>query len=45
MEVCFKILRNSFYESTLTDKTRFRDIRIFNSRRQSFEIYKITKFS
>ena len=27
-EVIFKILMNSFYGSTLTDKTRFRDIRI-----------------
>ena len=26
MELCFKILMNSFYGSTLTDKTRFRDI-------------------
>ena len=31
----FKILMNSFYGSTLTDKTRFRDIRICTTKRQS----------
>ena len=43
MEFCFKILMNSFYGSTLTDKTRFRDIRICTTKK-SFEIGKISKF-
>ena len=32
MEFCIKILMNSFYGSTLTDKTRFRDIRIVTTK-------------
>ena len=35
IELCFKILMNSFYGSTLTDKTRFRDIRICTTKRQA----------
>ena len=31
----YKILMNSFYGSTLTDKTRFRDIRICTTKRQA----------
>ena len=38
----FKILMNSFYGFTLTDKTRFRDIRICTT---ITETYNITKFS
>ena len=42
MEFCIKILMNSFYGSTLTNKTRFRDIRIVTTKRQAL---KFTKFS
>ena len=41
-ELIYKILINSFYGSTLTDKTRFRDIRICTSKRQALKINKIT---
>ena len=44
MELCFKILMNSFYGSTLTDKTRFRDIRICTSRRQALKFTKLPNF-
>ena len=40
----FKILRNSFYGSTLTDKTRFRDIRICTTKRQAFKFSKLPNF-
>ena len=42
-EFLIKIMMNSFYGSTLTDKTKFRDIR--NNKKTIFKIYKITKFS
>ena len=35
MEICFKILMISFYGSCLTDKTRFRDIKISTSENQA----------
>ena len=38
MELCFKILMNSFYGATLTDKTRFRDIRICATKRQALKL-------
>ena len=44
MEFCFKILMNAFYGSTLTDKTRFRDIRICTSRRQALKFTKLPNF-
>ena len=44
MELCFKILMNSFYGSTLTDKTRFRDIRICTTKRQSLKFTKLPNF-
>ena len=44
MELCFKILMNSFYGSTLTDKTRFRDIRICVTKRQALKFTKIPNF-
>ena len=44
MELCFKILMNSFYGSTLTDKTRFRDIRICPTRRQALKFTKLPNF-
>ena len=44
MELCFKILMNSFYGSTLTDKTRFRNIRICTTKRQALKFTKLPKF-
>ena len=43
-EFIFKILMNSFYGSTLTDKTRFRDIRICTTKRQSLKFTKLPNF-
>ena len=40
----FKILMNSFYGSTLTDKTRFRDIRICTTKRQALKFTKLPNF-
>ena len=44
MELCFKILMNTFYGSTLTDKTRFRDIRICVTKRQALKFTKLPNF-
>ena len=44
MELCFKILMNSFYGATLTDKTRFRDIRICATKRQALKFTKLPSF-
>ena len=44
MELCFKILMNLFYGSTLTDKTRFRDIRICTTKRQALKFTKLPNF-
>ena len=43
-ELIYKILMNSFYGSTLTDKTRFRDIRICTSKRQALKLTKLPTF-
>ena len=40
----FKILMNSFYRSTLTDKTRFRDIRICTTKRKALKFTKLPNF-
>ena len=40
----YKILMNSFYGSTLTDKTKFRDIRICNNKRQGLKFSKLPNF-
>ena len=40
----FKILMNSFYGSTLTDITRFRDIRICTTKRQALKFTKLPNF-
>ena len=40
----FKILMNSFYGSTLTDKTRFRDIKICTTKRQALKFTKLPNF-
>ena len=37
-EFIYKILMNSFYGSTLTDKTRFRDIRVCTTKRQALKL-------
>ena len=49
MELCFsnsnfRILMNSFYGSTLTDKTRFRDIRICVTKRKALKFTKLPNF-
>ena len=44
MEFCIKILMNSFYGSTLTDKTRFRDIRIVTTKRSVLKFTKLPNF-
>ena len=43
-ELIYKILMNSFYGSTLTDKTKFRDIRICISKRQALKLTKLPTF-
>ena len=43
-ELIYKILMNSFYGSTLTDKTRFRDIRICTSKRQALKLTKLPTY-
>ena len=44
MEFCIKIMMNSFYGSTLTDKTRFRDVRICTSKRQALKLTKMPNY-
>ena len=43
-ELIYKILMNSFYGATLTDKTRFRDIRICTSKRQALKLTKLPTY-
>ena len=43
-ELIYKILMNSFYGSCLTDKTRFRDIRIVTSKRQALKLTKLPTY-
>ena len=43
-EFIYKILMNSFYGSCLTDKTRFRDVRIATSKRQALKLTKMPNF-
>ena len=43
-EFIFKILMNSFYGSTLTDRTRFRDIRICTTKRSAFKFSKLPNY-
>ena len=40
MELCFKIMMNSFYGATLTDKTKFRDIKICTTKSQALKLTK-----
>ena len=44
MEFCIKILMNAFYGSVLTDKTRFRDIKICVNKEQSMTLVKQPTF-
>ena len=44
MEFCIKILINSFYGSILTDKTRFRDIKICVNKEQSMKLVRQPTF-
>ena len=44
MEFCIKILMNSFYGSMLTDKTRFREIKICVNKEQSMKLVKQPTF-
>ena len=44
MEFCIKILMNSFYGSMLTDKTRFRDIKICVNKEQAMKYLKQPTF-
>ena len=43
-EFIYKILMNSFYGSTLTDKTRFRDIQVCTTKRQALKLTKLPTF-
>ena len=45
MELCFKIMINSFYGSMLTDKTRFKDIEICVSKLQAMKLTKKPNFN
>ena len=43
-EFLIKIMMNSFYGSTLTDKTKFRNIRICTTKRQSLKFTKLPNY-
>ena len=45
MELVFKIMMNSFYGSTLTDKRRFKDIKIFTTKSQAMKLTKKANFN
>ena len=45
MELCFKIMMNSFYGSCLTDKTKFRDIKICTTKEQALKLTKKPNFN
>ena len=45
MELCFKIMMNSFYGSMLTDKTKFRDIKICTTKSQAIKLTKKPNFN
>ena len=45
MELCFKIMMNSFYGSCLTDKTRFKDIKICTTKSQALKLTKKSNFN
>ena len=43
MKLIFKIMMNSFYGATLTDKTKFKDIKICTTKEQALKLTKKTK--
>ena len=45
MSLCFKIMMNSFYGSTLTDKTKFKDIKICTTKEQALKLTKKPNFN
>ena len=45
LELCFKIMMNSFYGSTLTDKTKFKDIKICTTKEQALKLTKKPNFN
>ena len=45
MELCFKIMMNSFYGSMLTDKTKFKDIKICTTKEQALKLTKKPNFN
>ena len=45
MELCLKIMMNSFYGSILTDKTRFRDIKICTCKSQLMKLTEKPNFN
>ena len=45
MELCFRIMMNSFYGSMLTDKTRFKDIEICTTKEQALKLTKKPNFN
>ena len=45
MELVFEIMMNSFYGATLTDKTRFRDIKIYTTKEQALQLTKKLNFN
>ena len=45
MELCFKIIMNSFYGSMLTDKTKFKNIKICTTKEQALKLTKKPNFN
>ena len=45
IELCFKIMMNSFYGSTLTDKTKFKDIKICTTKEHALKLTKKPNFN
>ena len=45
MELCFKIMMNSFYGSMLTDKSKFKDIKICTTKEQALKLTKKPNFN
>ena len=45
MELCFKIMMNCFNGATLTDKTRFKDTKIFTTKSQALKLTKKPNFN
>ena len=45
ISLIFKIMMNSFYGSTLTDKTKFKDIKICTSKQQALKLTKKPNFN